>query len=585
MNTFSTLGLNAELIQALDQLGFSEPTPVQRQVIHAWLSGGERDLIALAQTGTGKTAAFGLPLIQTINPQSHTPQGLILCPTRELCLQVSKDIVALARCTPGIKPVAVYGGANILLQIKEVKRGANIVVATPGRLLDLIRRREIDISAIRALVLDEADEMLQMGFQDDLNAILAETPKDKRTALFSATMPQEVATIAQNYMRSPLEITVGDRNTGAENVEHLYYLVAPRNRYQAMKRIADLNPDMYAIIFCRTRQETREIAERLIADGYNAEALHGELSQAQRDQVMERFRAMSLRLLVATDVAARGLDVKELTHVINYNLPDEAANYTHRSGRTGRAGRAGISVSLVSGYERHRIQELERRIKRKFRREQVPSGQEVCERQLLHRVAAMKQVEINPELREKFLPRIGEALAEMSREELIARLLSVEFNRLLDYYRGAIDLNLRETEEKSRFKEARGGKTGGVLGPGRMARLHLNIGKRDGLTTKRLLAELNAALNSAPIKLGNINILRSSTIIEAESRHTETIIQALTLRPVTGKMISVQVEPAPAGGRPTGRPWEPHQHKYVKPKSKAQDRRPRQWNQTTARPI
>ncbi len=585
MNTFSTLGLNAELIQALDQLGFSEPTPVQRQVIHAWLSGGERDLIALAQTGTGKTAAFGLPLIQTINPQSHTPQGLILCPTRELCLQVSKDIVALARCTPGIKPVAVYGGANILLQIKEVKRGANIVVATPGRLLDLIRRREIDISAIRALVLDEADEMLQMGFQDDLNAILAETPKDKRTALFSATMPQEVATIAQNYMRSPLEITVGDRNTGAENVEHLYYLVAPRNRYQAMKRIADLNPDMYAIIFCRTRQETREIAERLITDGYNAEALHGELSQSQRDQVMERFRAMSLRLLVATDVAARGLDVKELTHVINYNLPDEAANYTHRSGRTGRAGRAGISVSLVSGYERHRIQELERRIKRKFRREQVPSGQEVCERQLLHRVAAMKQVEINPELREKFLPRIGEALAEMSREELIARLLSVEFNRLLDYYRGAIDLNLRETEEKSRFKEARGGKTGGVLGPGRMARLHLNIGKRDGLTTKRLLAELNAALNSAPIKLGNIDILRSSTIIEAESRHTETIIQALTLRPVTGKMISVQVEPAPAGGRPTGRPWEPHQHKYVKPKSKAQDRRPRQWNQTTARPI
>ncbi len=585
MNTFSTLGLNAELIQALDQLGFSEPTPVQRQVIEAWLSGDERDLIALAQTGTGKTAAFGLPLIQTINPQSHTPQGLILCPTRELCLQVSKDIVALARCTPGIKPVAVYGGANILLQIKEVKRGANIVVATPGRLLDLIRRREIDISAIRALVLDEADEMLQMGFQDDLNAILAETPKDKRTALFSATMPQEVATIAQNYMRSPLEITVGDRNTGAENVEHLYYLVAPRNRYQAMKRIADLNPDMYAIIFCRTRQETREIAERLITDGYNAEALHGELSQAQRDQVMERFRAMSLRLLVATDVAARGLDVKELTHVINYNLPDEAANYTHRSGRTGRAGRAGISVSLVSGYERHRIQELERRIKRKFRREQVPSGQEVCERQLLHRVAAMKQVEINPELREKFLPRIGEALAEMSREELIARLLSVEFNRLLDYYRGAIDLNLRETEEKSRFKEARGGKTGGVLGPGRMARLHLNIGKRDGLTTKRLLAELNAALNSAPIKLGNIDILRSSTIIEAESRHTETIIQALTLRPVTGKMISVQVEPAPAGGRPTGRPWEPHQHKYVKPKSKAQDRRPRQWNQTTARPI
>ena len=585
MNTFSTLGLNAELIQALDQLGFSEPTPVQRQVIEAWLSGDERDLIALAQTGTGKTAAFGLPLIQTINPQARTPQGLILCPTRELCLQVSKDIVALARCTPGIKPVAVYGGANILLQIKEVKRGANIVVATPGRLLDLIRRREIDISAIRALVLDEADEMLQMGFQDDLNAILAETPENKRTALFSATMSHEVASIAQNYMRSPLEITVGDRNTGAENVEHLYYLVAPRNRYLAMKRIADLNPDMYAIIFCRTRQETREISERLIADGYNAEALHGELSQAQRDQVMERFRAMNLRLLVATDVAARGLDVKELTHVINYNLPDEAANYTHRSGRTGRAGRAGISVSLVSGYERHRIQELERRIKRKFKCERVPSGMEVCERQLLHRVAAMKQVEINPELREKFLPRIGEALAEMSREDLIARLLSVEFNRLLDYYRGAIDLNLRETEGKNHLKEARGGKTGRELGPGRMTRLHLNIGKRDGLTTKRLLAELNAALNSAPIKLGNIDILRSSTIIEAESHHTETIIQALTLRPVNGKMISVHVDPAPAGVRPTGRPWEPHQSKYVKPKSKAQDRRPRQWNQTTARPI
>jgi len=584
MKSFSTIGIREDIQKALDVLGFTSPTPVQLQTIPLLLD-GHNDLIGLAQTGTGKTAAFGLPIIQLVDPKKKIPQALVLCPTRELCLQVSKDLDAFSRfTTPGIRTVAVYGGANIVNQIKDLQRGAHIIVATPGRLLDLIRRRDANISAIETLVLDEADEMLQMGFQDELNAILAETPASKRTVLFSATMPREVVSISQKYMRDPIEITVGDRNTGTENVEHIYYVVQGHNRYAAMKRIADLNPDMYAIIFCRTRQETKDIAEHLIKDGYNAEALHGELSQAQRDQVMQRFRGNTLRLLVATDVAARGIDVKDLTHVINYNLPDEAANYTHRSGRTGRAGRTGVSVSFITPNERYKILEIERSIKRKFEKGRIPTGHEVCERQLLNHVATINNVEVAHERIQHFLPAITEALSGLSREELIARLLSLEFNRLLAYYRDAPDLNIKEIEKARRSPGGKEGKFQKHPPQGRIARYHFNIGKRDGVTPRVMLAELNEALGASNIKIGRIDIQRNSTTVEADSRFADVITKAFQGSSINGKFVTVTIDTAP-GGRPVSRAKDFENRKKIGFAPKNQDRKPRQWAQSTARPI
>lgn len=585
MTSFSTIGIREDIQKALDVLNFTTPTPVQLQAIPLLLA-GHNDLIALAQTGTGKTAAFGLPIIQLIDPKKKIPQALVLCPTRELCLQVSKDLESFCRFTPGIKTVAVYGGANIVSQISDLKRGAHIIVATPGRLLDLIRRRDANLSAIKSLVLDEADEMLQMGFQDELNAILAETPATKRTVLFSATMPREVVSISQKYMRDPIEITVGDRNTGTENVEHIYYVVQGHNRYPAMKRIADLNPDMYAIVFCRTRQETKDIADHLIKDGYSAEALHGELSQAQRDQVMKRFRGNNLRLLIATDVAARGIDVKDLTHVINYNLPDEAANYTHRSGRTGRAGRSGISVSFITPNERYKILEIERSLKRKFERGTIPSGHEICERQLFNYVETIKNVEVPYDRFQKFLPAINEALSELSRDELIARLLSLEFNKLLAYYRDAPDLNIREVERPKRGAE--GGREGKFVKQhapqGRVTRFQFNIGKRDGVSPRVILAEFNEALGGSNIKIGHIEIMRNSTTVEADSRFADLITRTFQGAFINGKVVSVTIDTAP-GGRPGPRPREFDKRKKVPFAQKNQDRKPRQWTPPTPRPI
>ncbi|RWX43672.1 Superfamily II DNA and RNA helicase [Candidatus Electrothrix aarhusensis] len=370
MTTFTDLGLNDELLQALDALGFTEPTPVQVKVIPLMLE-QEIDIVSLAQTGTGKTAAFGLPLIHLIDSKDKRTQGLILCPTRELCMQVSRDLESFSRFTPGIKVLAIYGGASIDQQMRELRKGVQIIVATPGRLRDLIRRGKVDISGVRYAVFDEADEMLQMGFQDELNAILAETPKEKNTLLFSATMSREVANIASRYMTNPVEITMGKKNAGADNVTHEYYLINGRDRYPALKRIVDNNPDNFSIIFCRTRRDTQEVADKLIQDGYRADSLHGELSQAQRDLVMDKFRKKHLQLLVATDVAARGLDVNDLTHVINYSLPDDIAGYTHRSGRTGRAGSSGTSIALVDMRERHRIRHIEQKINKKFKKAQI----------------------------------------------------------------------------------------------------------------------------------------------------------------------------------------------------------------------
>ncbi len=452
MSTFAELGVSREILQALTDQGFTAPTPIQAEIIPLVLQ-KPTDVIGLAQTGTGKTAAFGIPIMQLADPGQRRPQALILCPTRELCVQVTRDLMALARHLPQLQVTAVYGGAPIEPQIKALRQGSQVVVATPGRLNDHLRRHSVDLSTIRRVVLDEADEMLNMGFKEELNSILATTPSEKNTLLFSATMSREVSNIAANYMRNPVEITVGRKNVGAENVRHLYYMVQAKDRYLALKRIADLNPDIYAIIFCRTRQETKDIAEKLITDGYNADALHGELSQAQRDQVMNKFRGKGLQMLVATDVAARGLDVSDLTHVINYNLPDDPASYTHRSGRTGRAGKTGISIAIINLREMFKIREIERKLQRQFEAGKIPTGQEICERQLLNLIDTVNRVQVDRARIEPFLPAVYEKLADLDREELIKRFVSLEFNRFLEYYRNAPDLNVaaaRGHEERER---------------------------------------------------------------------------------------------------------------------------------------
>lgn len=448
--SFEETGLKPEILKSLEEIGFEYPMPIQEKAIEAMLE-TEKDLIGLAQTGTGKTAAFGLPLVHLCDPKNKTTQAIVLTPTRELCIQVANDIEKFGKYIKGLRCLAVYGGSSIENQIRSLKKGIQIIVGTPGRTHDLIRRQKIDISSIRSLVLDEADEMLSMGFREELNAILAETPEQRQTLLFSATMPKEIAEMADNYMDDPVEIAVGQRNTGTENVKHHYYLVSARDRYLALKRLADINPNIYGIIFCRTRQETKDVADMLIRDGYNADALHGDLSQAQRDTVMNRFRNKSLQMLVATDVAARGLDVTELTHVINYNLPDELETYIHRSGRTGRAGNTGISIAIIHSREQYKIKTLEKKIKQPFERKMVPTGPEICEKQLFSLIDKMEKVEIDERI-EQYLPAISEKLEWLSREELIKHFVSVEFNRFLDYYKDAGDLNIvvRDRKKKKR---------------------------------------------------------------------------------------------------------------------------------------
>jgi ATP-dependent RNA helicase DeaD len=552
--TFAALGIRAEIIKGLDDLGFAAPTPVQEQIIPVLLD-RPLDIVGMAQTGTGKTAAFGIPLVQLSDPGRRQTQALVLCPTRELCVQVTKDLVAFARYLPGFKIQAVYGGASIETQIRGLRQGAQIIVATPGRLHDLIRRQEVDISAIRVVVLDEADEMLQMGFQEELTAILAKTPATKNTLLFSATMPKGVAAIAANYMKKPLEVTVGQRNAGAENVRHIFYMVQAKDRYLALKRIIDLNPDLYAIVFCRTRLEVNEVAEKLMKDGYSADSLHGELSQAQRDHVMQKFRSRGLQILVATDVAARGLDVTDLTHVLNYNLPDDLATYTHRSGRTGRAGKAGVSVAIIHLRERSLIREIEGRLGKKFEEGRIPSGYEVCQRQLLHLVDTMRQVEIDHERIEPFLAAVSEKLAPLDREELIKRFLSVELNRFLEYYRNAPDLNV---PEKGRGREVVREPAGKFQRSERnvpFTRLVLNIGKKDGMHATRLIGQINEA--SGPnVRIGKIDIKENATMFEAESRFVAQVVQIFERLQVNGRKVSVEVvtdygpKESMGGGRP-----------------------------------
>ncbi|MEA2083422.1 MAG: DEAD/DEAH box helicase [Thermodesulfobacteriota bacterium] len=542
MNTFADIGIKNDILKGLPSLGFQEPTPVQAQVIPLMLE-RQVDLVSLAQTGTGKTAAFGLPLIQLTNTKNRQTQGLVLCPTRELCVQVARDMEAFSRHVEGLRILAVYGGASIEHQIKALRKGIRIIVATPGRLNDLINRGKVDLSGVRYVVIDEAEEMLQMGFQDELNAILVHTPSEKNTLLFSATMSKEVAAIAGKYMSDPVEITIGKRNAGAENVRHEYYMVHARDRYLALKRIVDNCPNNYSIIFCRTRLETHEVANKLIQDGYNADALHGDLSQAQRDQVMKKFRCKNLQILVATDVAARGLDVNDLTHVINYNLPDDIGNYTHRSGRTGRAGRTGTSVAIVHMKERFKIREIEKKLNKKFKQCRIPSGVEICKKQMVSLVDVVTKVEVDHDQIDPLYAEIEKKLGFLDREELIKRFVSLEFNRFLEYYKNAPDLNVSNREKKRHGKRERqsGDSADNSYSKQKFTRFFLNVGRRDGIMPQGLIGKINGVPGVGRIKVGKIEIMRNTALLEADSRFTPQILDAFQHVKINGKIVSIEV--------------------------------------------
>ena len=505
---FKELGLREEIITAVDELGFEEAMPIQEKSI-PFIKNESKDLVALAQTGTGKTAAFGLPILDSIDENLRATQALVIAPTRELCVQISNDLKNFSKHIKGMKIVPVYGGENIITQLRQLDVTPQIVVATPGRLIDLMKRKKVDLGGIRYLVLDEADEMLNMGFKEDIETILESTPESRRTFLFSATMPKDVEEMSRNYMGEREQITIGTKNSGNENVEHVYYMVQAKDRYLALKRIVDMNPDIYAIIFCRTRQETQEVAEKLMKDGYNADALHGDLSQAQRDTVMQKFRIKHLQILVATDVAARGLDVSDLTHVINYNLPDDIESYTHRSGRTGRAKKKGVSIAIIHTKEKHRIKSIERIIKREFIRKDVPNGMDICKKQLFHLINRMENVEVNSEQIDPLLPEIFSKLEYLDKEEIIKKFVSLEFNRFLEYYKDARDLNVKETP-----KEDGNGNGGKKKKSGRKTRLKMNLGERDRITPKRLLGIINDTVGDKTISINDIEITQRYTFFD-----------------------------------------------------------------------
>jgi ATP-dependent RNA helicase DeaD len=523
--TFQELNLKAEILTAISEIGFEQPMPVQEQSIPFMLE-KTADLVALAQTGTGKTAAFGLPVLNMIDASRKQVQALVLAPTRELCIQISNDLINYSKYLRGLKVVAVYGGEDIRKQLKQLDVAPQIVVATPGRLIDLLERGKINLSAIDFLVLDEADEMLNMGFKDDIETILEKTPATRRTMLFSATMPKEIAGIAKRYMKDYEEITVGTKNSGSENVEHIYYVAQAKHRYLVLKRIVDLNPDIYGIVFCRTRQETKEVAEHLMHDGYNADALHGDLSQAQRDTVMQKFRIRNIQLLVATDVAARGLDVSDLTHVINYNLPDDVEIYTHRSGRTGRANKKGVSVSIIHSREKFKIKDIERILRKQFLQQQIPNGLEVCKKQLFFMIDKMQNVEVNEEQVGPYIQQIMTQLDYLSKEELLKRFVSLEFNRFLEYYKDAEDLNYHEKSERSGRSTSDSPKKGG-----RKVRLKINLGEREGLNPKRFLGIINDVTNDKSISIGSIEITNKFTFFDVFEDQAEQVISAFAKEP------------------------------------------------------
>ncbi len=540
------MGFSPELLKGIEELGFTEPTPIQEKIIPIVFE-TENDLVGLAQTGTGKTAAFGLPIIEQTDIQSKSVQTLILSPTRELCIQISKDLQNFSKHIKGFRVVPVYGGANTDTQVRALKKGAHIIVATPGRMLDLINRKAANITKIRTVVLDEADEMLNMGFRDELDGILEKSPDKKRTLLFSATMPKEVARIARNYMNNPVEVRVGKQNAGAENVQHIYYQVHARDRYLALKRIADINPDIYGIVFCRTRMETKDVADKLIKDGYNADALHGDLSQAQRDHVMKRFRNKTLQMLVATDVAARGIDVNDITHIINYNLPESLEVYTHRSGRTGRAGKSGISISIVNYREKSKIPQIEKLINKKFKKSPVPTGEEICKKQLFKLIDKMENVEVDEAQIEPFMDTVNKKLEWLSKEEIIKRFVSLEFNRFAEYYKNAPDLN-EKAEEKRESKSRRDRRNGSNQDESRKrrgqkgnSRFYINIGKKDGINPKDIIGLIIDSTKDRGINIGVIDLKDSFSFFETGKQNAEMILKSFKNMNYKGRNLRVEL--------------------------------------------
>ena len=546
MKTFEELGVSPEIRKAIEEMGYESPMPVQEEVI-PYLLGNGNDVVALAQTGTGKTAAFGLPLIQKIDVKQRVPQALILCPTRELCLQIAGDLTDYSKYITDLKILPVYGGSSIESQIRNLKQGVHIIVATPGRLIDLMERKVAHLETIKDVVMDEADEMLNMGFTDSINAILEKVPQDRNTLMFSATMSPDIARIAKTYLHDAKEITIGTKNEGSKNVNHIAYIVHAKDKYAALKRVVDFYPQIYGIIFCRTRKETQEIADKLIQDGYNADSLHGELSQAQRDLVMQKFRQRHLQLLVATDVAARGLDVNDLTHVINYGLPDDTESYTHRSGRTGRAGKTGISIAIVNLREKGRMREIERIINKKFTIGSLPSGKEICEQQLIKVIDEIEKVKVNEEEIESFLPGIYRKLEWLSKEDLVKRVVSMEFNRFLEYYKNAPEIEEpkaggdkrgdskdRKSRGSDRQKTARKAEEG-------YERLFLNMGKTDGFYANQIIELINRNLKKERIQIGRIDLMQNFSFFEVAEEQAPMVIKALNKASVNGRKVSVEV--------------------------------------------
>jgi len=572
MRSFSELGIGEKALKAIEGLGFEQPTPIQEQAIPVLIS-DEKDFVGLAQTGTGKTAAFGLPLVELVDFNQPVTQALILAPTRELCVQITRDMLSFSKYYPGANIVAVYGGASIQTQIRQIQKGAQIIAATPGRLIDLIGRRAIRLEKIRYVILDEADEMLNMGFQEDIDEILSHTPEDKKVWLFSATMPAEVRAIASNYMHQPFELTVGRKNESAENIEHHYYVVHERDRYASLKRTLDAEPELFGIVFCRTKIDTQRVAENLIKDGYNADALHGDLSQQQRDKVMARYRNRTLQVLVATDVAARGIDVNDVTHVIHYNLPDESENYTHRSGRTARAGKSGISIALVNVRELDKIRQIKKKINKKFHLSKIPTAVDVCEQQLMKLMKKIHSVEVNEKGIAKYLPSIYEELNDLDKEDLIKRVVSIEFNRFLDYYRNAPDLNVDIAHQ--------GRSGGGESYRSAAPRLFINLGSVDGFDRGNMLEYVMDMTGATKSQVGRIDIKGVYSFIELEGPALDKAMESFRGEVFNGRKVRVEISGNSNGERRNGgggsgkkkekrgwsaRPTEERQDRYSGPK-------------------
>lgn len=527
-------------------MGFESPMPVQEEVI-PFLLGEDNDVIVLAQTGTGKTAAYGLPILQKIIVDSVKPQALVLCPTRELCLQISDDLNEYSKYITHLHVLPVYGGSSIESQIRSLKRGVHVIVATPGRLLDLMERKTVDLSSVKNVILDEADEMLNMGFSDSINAILAEVPPSRNMLLFSATMPQGIAAITKKYMNNPREIVIGRKNEGNKNIRDVYYMVRAQDKYLALKRIADFYPNIYGIIFCRTRKETQEIADKLIQDGYNADSLHGELSQAQRDYVMQKFRIKNLQLLVATDVAARGLDVDDLTHVINYGLPDEIESYTHRRGRTGRAGKTGISISICHVREKGKIKDIERVINKKFEKGEMPTGKEICAKQLFNLVDQIEKVKVNEEEIAELMPKIYRKLEWLDKEDIIKRIVSLEFNKMIDYYKDADEIETVDEKSSRKERSERGRSRKAEEG---FVRFFINFGKTDHINVNQLIELINKCV-PGKVRIGRIDLMEKFSFFEVEEKEALRVEKRMNGFEVDGRRISV--EPAQEKGEEKGK--------------------------------